>query len=434
MPQTPGTNQWVVSSAIDFQTALNAVETNSTLNTIVITRDIITPAAITGFKLPKKIAHLSGKLVIQGNNSTIKSKTAQSEPLLSRSFTFAAPPANVSDLLDQIVIKDLIFDGTAAMSSKPSGNNAPLVTVEGLRIEGASNVIVDNCNFNKLDYGLILSSVQTGMVSNCIASDISITAYTTTSTNAWNVTTNFSVFSTYSRNITFNKCTSSLIENALYGFLIQKTANVVMNDCVATGSTVGTIHHVFYDAQGGLSNSIYPSGGDELINNFNIYNIVINSPVKGAADTCGDAPIGGIYLGSLIRIKAAGSLTASGSYVKIDGLHLNSGVSDSMVINASSSKGFTHLYVYNVPYLNSGAQFATDGGVILSNANCSTPPTSGTVWEFKETFDAVNIFSSTRWYNSTIPFYRLADNFSFSSRSKNYLTNFMLINNNTVSQ
>lgn len=430
MPQTPGTNQWVVTSAIDFQTALTAVETNSTLNTIVITRDIITPASITGFKLPKKIAHLSGKLLIQGNNSAIKSKTSQVEPLLSRSFTFAAPPANVSDLNNQIVITDLIFDGTAAMSSKPTGT----AVVEGLRIEGASNVIVHNCNFNKLDYGLILSSVQTGMVSNCIASDISITAYTTTSTNTWNTTTNFSVPSTYSRNITFNKCTSSLIENALYGFLIQKTANVVMNDCVATGSTLGTIHHVFYDAQGGISNSLTPSAaGDQLINNFNIYNIVINSPVKREADLCGD-PGGAIYLGSLIRIKAAGSTNASGSYVKIDGLHLHPNISSSIVVNASSSSGFNHLYVYNVPYLNAASKFVTDGGVILSNVNCSTPPTSGTVWEFKETFDAVNIFSSTRWENSIIPFYRLADNFSFSSRSKNYLTNFMLINNNTVSQ
>jgi hypothetical protein len=92
------------------------------------------------------------------------------------------------------------------------------------------------------------------------------------------------------------------------------------------------------------------------------------------------------------------------------------------------------LYVYNVPYLNAGSQFATDGGVILASANCSTPPTTGTIWEFKETFDAVNIFSATRWLNSVVPFYRLADNFSFSSRSKNYLTNFMMINNKTVSQ
>ena len=110
------------------------------------------------------------------------------------------------------------------------------------------------------------------------------------------------------------------------------------------------------------------------------------------------------------------------------------GVADSMIINSSSTKGFVDLYVYNIPYINPGGIFATDAGVILPNANCSAPPTTGTIWEFKETFDAVNIFSATRWYNSAIPYYRLSDNFSFSSRSKNYLTNLMLINNKTVSQ
>jgi hypothetical protein len=418
MPQTPGTNQWIVTSALDFQTALTAVETNSTLNTIVLTRDIITPSSITGFKLPKKIAHPSKKLFIQGNNSTILAKPGQTQALLERAFTSAAPPTFFTDIRDQIVITDLNLYGL------PAANRS----IEGLRIEGASNVTINNCNFSALGYGVILSSVQTGMVNNCLAQDIFVTAYTTTTTNAWNSTSLFSYLSTYTRNITFNKCTSSLNENALYGFLIQKTANAVLNDCVATGSAAGTVHHVFFDAQGGLL-----STGNELINNFNIYNITINTPVKGAADVCGD-PAGAIYLGSLIRIKAAGSLTASGSYTKIDGLHLHPNVGDSLVINASSSKGFNDLYVYNVPYLNADSKFVTDGGVILANIDCAVPPTAGTIWEFKETFDATNIFSSTRWYNSIVPFYRFADNFSFSSRSKNYLTNFMLINNKTVSQ
>jgi hypothetical protein len=269
--------------------------------------------------------------------------------------------------------------------------------------------------------------VQTAMVSNCLAESIYTTAYTATSTNAWNSTVNFNLLSTYSRNITFNKCTSSLNENALYGFLIQKTANAVLNDCIGNGSTAGTVHHVFFDSQGGLLSS-----GNELINNFNIYNITINSPVKGTTDPC---PTGGLlYQGALIRIKAAGSLTASGCYAKIDGLHLNPNVIDSVVVDASSGKGFNDLYVYNVPYLNGGSQFSTDGGIILANLNCSTPPTTGTIWEFKETFDATNIFTAGRWVNSVIPFYRFADNFSFSSRSKSYLTNFMMINNKTVSQ
>jgi len=423
MPQTPGTNQWIVTSALDFQTALTAVETNSTLNTIVITRDIITPASITGFKLPKKIAHSSNKVVIQGNNSTILAKSGQTDPLLSRSFTLAAPPTLTSDLADQIVITDLNFNGT-------NSNNTAL---KGLVIEGASNIVINDCNFISLGYAITLSSVQTGSVNNCLAQNIYSTAYTTTSTNAWNTTNPFSVLSTYSRNITFNKCTSSLNDSGLYGFVIQKTANVVLNDCIANGTTLGTIHHVLFDSQGGLSNSVTPGGfGDELINNFNIYNITINSPVKGTTDPCPDGGL--LYQGALIRIKAAGSLTASGSYAKIDGLHLNPNVSSSVVVDASSARGFNDLYVYNIPYLNPGAQFSTDGGIILANLNCSVPPATGTIWEFKETFDATNIFTAGRWVNSVIPFYRLADNFSFSSRSKNYLTNFMMINNKTVSQ
>jgi len=422
MPQTPGTNQWVVSSALDFQTALNAVETNSTLNTIVITRDIITPGSISGYSLPKKIAHPSGKLIIQGNNSTISAKVSQSAPLLSRTLSNTSA---LGDLNNQIVINDLNFNGTNAGGTFTS-------TLEGLRIEGASDVIVNNCNFNSLGKGVILGCVQTGYVSNCIVKDIYSIGYTTTSTVSWNSAAPFDLLSTYSRNITFNKCTSDLKENGLYGFLIEKTANVVLNDCI--GTSAGTIvHHVLFDSQGGISNSIYPSGGDELINNFNIYNITINTPIKREPDTCGNAP-GGLYLGSLIRIKAAGSTNASGSYAKIDGLHLHPNVSNSLVINASSAKGFNDLYVYNVPYLNAGSEFATDGGIILANANCAVPPDAGTIWEFKETFDAANIFSSTRWYNDVIPFYRLSDNFSFSSRSKNYLTNFMRINNKTVSQ
>jgi hypothetical protein len=417
MPQTPGTNQWIVTSALDFQTALTAVETNSTLNTIVITRDIITPASITGFKLPKKIAHSSNKVIIQGNNSTILAKSGQTDPLLSRSFTLAAPPTLVSDLEDQIIITDLNFNGT-------NSNNTAL---KGLVIEGASNIVINDCNFVSLGYGIILSSVQTGSVNNCLAQNIYSTAYTATSTNAWNSANPFSVLSTYSRNITFNKCTSSLNDSGLYGFVIQKTSNVVLNDCIANGTTLGTIHHVLFDSQGGLLNS-----DNELINNFNIYNITINSPVKGTTDPCPDGGL--LYQGALIRIKAAGSLTASGSYAKIDGLHLHPNVSNSVVVDASSAKGFNDLYVYNVPYLNAGSQFSTDGGIILANLNCSTPPSTGTIWEFKETFDATNIFIAGRWVNSVIPFYRLADNFSFSSRSKNYLTNFMMINNKTVSQ
>jgi len=416
MPQTPGTNQWIVTSALDFQTALNAVETNSTLNTIVITRDIITPNTNTGYALPKKIAHASGKLVIQGNNSTILAKANQSLPLLSRTLTSTSA---IADLKNQIVINDLNFNGTNA--------GATISTLEGLRIEGASNVIINNCNFNNLGEGLILACVQTANVNNCLVKDIYSTGYTATSSVSWNSAAPFDLLSTYSRNITFNKCTSELKENGLYGFLIEKTANVVLNDCIGT-ATGEIVHHVFFDSQGGLLNT-----GNELINNFNIYNITINTPVKGSADACGNPP-GSIYLGSLIRIKAAGSLTASGSYTKIDGLHLHPNVNDSLVINASSAKGFNDLYVYNVPYLNGGSQFATDGGVILSNIDCAVPPTAGTIWEFKETFDATNIFSSTRWYNSVAPFYRFADNFSFSSRSKNYLTNFMRINNKTVSQ
>lgn len=419
MPQTPGTNQWIVTSALDFQLALTAVETNSTLNTIVITRDIITPASITGFKLPKKIAHSSGKLIIQGNNSTILAKSAQVDPLLSRSFTSAAPPALNTDLTNQIVIADLNFNGAS------SGNSS----LKGLVIEGASNVLIDDCNFSSLGYGVTLSSVQTGMVSNCVTKNISITSYTTTSTNAWNSTNPFSVPSTYSRNITFNKCTSTLNDSGTYGFVIQQTANAVLNDCIANGTTpAGAIHHVFFDSQGG----ILDGSGNQLVNNFNIYNISINAPVKRTTDPCPDG--GQLYQGALIRIKAAGSLDTTGCYTKIDGLHLHPNVSDSVVIEASSGKGFNDLYVYNVPYLNSGSQFSTDGGVILANINCGVPPSAGTVWEFKETFDAVNIFSSTRWINNVIPFYRLADNFSFSSRSKNYLTNFMVINNKTVSQ
>lgn len=425
MPQTPGTNQWIVTSALDFQAALTAVETNSTLNTITLNKDITTPSSITGFKLPKKIAHASKKLVIQGNNSTISAKIGQGAPLLERAFTSSAPPASVTDLRDQIVITDLNLYGLPA--ANPS--------IEGLRIEGASNVIINDCNFTALGYGVILSSVQTGMVNNCLAQDIFVTAYTTTTTNAWNSTSPFSYLSTYTRNITFNKCTSSLNVNALYGFLIEKSANTVLNDCIATSGQSGVVHHVFYDAQGGL----YDASGNELINNFNIYNITINSPAFNTDVCAGPSPVpnsagGNVYLGSLIRIKAAGSLTASGSYVKIDGLHLHPNVGSSIVINSTSSKGFIDLYVYNVPYLNAGGQFATDGGIILASANCAIPPTTGTVWEFKETFDAVNIFSSGRWVNSVIPFYRLADNFSFSSRSKNYLTNFMMINNKTVSQ
>jgi hypothetical protein len=408
MPQTPGTNQWIVTSALDFNTALTAVETNSTLNTIVITRDIITPPSITGFKLPKKIAHPSGKLIIQGNNSTILPKVGQVDPLLSRVFTLANPPLN-SDLEDQIVITDLNFNGSNA-------NNTAL---KAIVIEGASNVIISNCNFTSLGSAINLSSIQTAMVSNCLAQNIYSTAYTTTSTNAWN--------GTYSRNITFNKCTSSLNDSGLYGFVIQKTANAILNDCIANGTTNGTIHHVLFDSQGGLLSS-----GNELINNFNIYNITINSPVKGTTDPCPDGGL--LYQGALIRIKAAGSLTASGSYVKIDGLHLHPNVSNSVVVDASSAKGFNDLYVYNVPYLNAGSQFSTDGGIILANINCSAPPSTGTIWEFKETFDATNIFTAGKWVNSVVPFYRFADNFSFSSRSKNYLTNFMMINNKTVSQ
>ena len=425
MPQTPGTNQWVVTSAFDFQTALTAVETNSTLNTIILTKDITTPSSIDGFKLPKKIAHPSKKLVIQGNNSTVSAKSGQTQALLERAFTSAAPPASFTDLRDQIVINDLNLYGLPAANPN----------IEGLRIEGASNVIINDCNFTALGYGVILSSVQTGMVNNCIAQDIFVTAYTTTSTNAWNNpgTPLFSVSSTYSRNITFNKCTSSLNKDALYGFLIEKTANVVMNDCIGTGTTLGIIHHVLFDAQGGLMNQ----AGDELINNFNIYNITLNTPTK-ETDTCSvdtvTGPAAGLYLGALIRIKAAGSLTASGSYVKIDGLHLHPAVGASTMISSTASKGFVDLYVYNVPYMNSGAQFATDGGVILSNIDCATPPATGTIWEFKETFDANNIFTAGRWYNSVVPYYRLSDNFSFSSRSKKYLTNFMMINNKTVSQ
>ena len=424
MPQTPGTNQWVVSSAIDFQTALTALETNSTLNTIVITRDITTAPSQAGFTLPKKIAHPSKKVIIQGNNSTILAKSGQTQPLLSRAFTIASPPSSFTDLRDQIVIQDLNLYGQPA--SNPN--------IEGLRIEGASNVIIDNCNFSALGYGLILSCVQTAMVNNCIAQDIFVTAYTATSTPGvgWN-TGQFLVGNTYSRNITFNKCTSSLNKDALYGFLIQKTANAILNDCLATGSSSGTVHHVLFDAQGGISNGIYPGGGDQLINNFNIYNITINSPVKGNTDNCSETS-GSIYSGSLIRVIAAGSTVASGSYVKIDGLHMNPGVGSSIIIDASSSTGFNTLYAYNIPYINSGGKFVTDGGVILANINCSTPPDSGTVWEFKETFDANNIFGSGKWVNSVVPFYRLSDNFSFSSRSKNYLTNLMLINNKTVSQ
>ena len=417
MPQTPGTNQWVVTSAFDFQTALTAVETNSTLNTIVITRDIITPSSITGYTLPKKIAHPSGKLVIQGNNSTILAKIGQTAPLLGRTLSSTS---TLLDLKNQIVIEDLNFNGTNAGGTFTS-------VLEGLRIEGASNVVINNCNFSTLGKGLILGCVQTGHVNNCLVKDIYSTGYTTTSTVSWNSAAPFSLLSTYSRNITFNKCTSDLKENALHGFLIEKTANAVLNDCIGTG-TGEIVHHVFFDSQGGILDT-----GNELINNFNIYNITLNTPVKGVTDACGNPP-SGLYLGSLIRIKAAGSLTASGCYTKIDGLHLHPNVSDSLIINASSGKGFNDLYVYNVPYINANGQFATDGGVILSNANCAAPPTTGTIWEFKETFDAVNIFSSTKWYNSTIPYYRLSDNFSFSSRSKNYLTNFMLINNNTVSQ
>lgn len=417
MPQTPGTNQWVVTSAVDFNTALAAVETNSTLNTIVITRDIITPGSITGYSLPKKIAHPSGKLIIQGNNSTISAKAGQSAPLLSRTLSNTS---TIGDLNNQIVINDLNFNGTNAGGRFTSA-------LEGLRIEGASNVIVNNCNFSSLVKGLILSCVQTGHVSDCLVKDIYAIGYTATSSVSANSTNPFVDLTTYSRNITFNKCTSDLKNNALYGFYIERTANAVLNDCVGTG-TGEIVHHVFFDSQGGLLSS-----SNELINNFNIYNITLNTPVKGAADACGNPP-GSIYLGSLIRIKAAGSLTASGCYAKIDGLHLNPNVSDSLVINASSSKGFNDLYVYNVPYLNGGSQFATDGGVILANIDCAVPPTAGTIWEFKETFDATNIFSSTRWYNSVAPFYRFADNFSFSSRSKNYLTNFMRINNKTVSQ
>lgn len=417
MPQTPGTNQWVVTSALDFQTALTAVETNSTLNTIVITRDIVTPTTNTGYALPKKIAHPSGKLVIQGNNSTILAKVGQTLPLLSRTLSSLSA---TTDLKNQIVINDLNFNGINAGGTFTSA-------LEGLRIEGASNVIINNCNFSSLGEGLLLACVQTAHVNDCFVKDIYSTGYTTTSTVSWNSAAPFDLLSTYSRNITFNKCTSELKENGLYGFLIEKTANAVLNDCVGT-STGEIVHHVFFDSQGGLL-----STGNELINNFNIYNITINTAVKGAADACGNPP-GSIYLGSLIRIKAAGSLTASGSYTKIDGLHLNPNVSDSLVINASSSKGFNDLYVYNVPYLNGGSQFATDGGVILANIDCAVSPTAGTIWEFKETFDATNIFSSTRWYNSVAPFYRFADNFSFSSRSKNYLTNFMRINNKTVSQ
>ena len=417
MPQTPGTNQWVVTSAFDFQTALTAVETNSTLNTIVITRDIITPGSIAGYSLPKKIAHPSGKLIIQGNNSTISAKVGQSAPLLSRTLSNTS---TLGDLKNQIVIEDLNFNGTNAGGTFTS-------TLEGLRIEGASNVVINNCNFSSLGEGLILACVQTGNINNCLTKDIYSTSYTATSTVSWNSASPFSLLSTYSRNITFNKCTSELKENGLYGFLIEKTTNAVLNDCIGT-ATGEIVHHVFFDSQGGLL-----STGNELINNFNVYNITLNTPVKGATDACGNPP-GSIYLGSLIRIKAAGSLTASGCYTKIDGLHLHPDVNDSLVINASSAKGFNDLYVYNVPYLNAGSQFATDGGVILANISCATPPATGTIWEFKETFDAVNIFSATRWYNSAIPYYRLSDNFSFSSRSKNYLTNLMLINNKTVSQ
>jgi hypothetical protein len=415
MPQTPGTNQWVVTSALDFQTALNAVETNSTLNTIVITRDIVTPNTNTGYALPKKIAHASGKLVIQGNNSTILAKANQTLPLLSRTLSNTSTTA---DLKNQIVINDLNFNGTNA--------GATVSGLEGLRIEGASNVIINNCNFNNLGEGLILGCVQTAHVNDCIVKDIYSTGYTTTSTVSWNSAAPFDLLSTYSRNITFNKCTSNLKDNGLYGFYIEKTANAVLNDCIGT-SAGEIVHHVFFDSQGGLL-----STGNELINNFNVYNITLNSAVKDA-DPCGNPP-SGLYLASLIRIKAAGSSTASGSYAKIDGLHLHPNVSSSLVINASSATGFNDLYVYNVPYLNGGSQFATDGGFNISNVNCSTPPTAGTIWEFKETFDATNIFSSTRWYNSIGPFYRFADNFSFSSRSKNYLTNFMRINNKTVSQ
>lgn len=427
MPQTPGTNQWVVSSAIDFQTALTALETNSTLNTIVLTRDITTAPSQTGFKLPKKIAHPTGKVLIQGNNSTISAKVGQTTALLGREFTLASPPATNSDLFDQIVIQDLNFNGQNAASSGPN-------TIEGILIEAASNIIIDNCNFHALGYGVVLRCVNVGMVSNCVTDDIFISSYVTTSSTTWNSTAIYSQLGTYTRNITFNKCKSHLNLNAAYGFWIEKSANVVMNDCIASGSRIGTTHHVLFDSQGGL---LY--GGNELINNFNIYNITIETGTH-ATEVCAIAtpsPSGGtagVYLGSLIRIKAAGSLTASGSYVKIDGLHLHPGVLNSTMVDASSGKGFTTLYVYNIPYMDGGGQFATDGGVILANINCAVPPTSGTVWEFKETYDANNIFGSGRWRNGIVPYYRLSDNFSSGSRSKKYLTNYMMINNKIVSQ
>ena len=414
MPQVAGTNRWSVNGPWDLDAAFRAVEIDPTITIISIEKDVInTPNTFANFILPKSIANPLRKLEIEGNGVIIYPKAGQTAPIWERSYTLATPPT-ATQKENTIIIRNVNFVGTNAGG-----------LCAGMLIEAATDVIIDNCKFTNVTQGLILSAVLGGYVTNCVANKINNIAYLTTYNNIWGTKGN-----AYSRNITFNKCNSKVNKGAIVGFNIVATPNVVLNDCIVDTEPIGitatpcydreaTHDHVYFNSLGG----ILDTANAELVNNFNIVNLTVLGPAA-----------------TIVKLRLATTTVGASSYAKINGLHINSNALSSLVVDADTStvnSGYGHVYVYNVPYIHSTAKFKTGPGTGVSTSvslDCATPPKGGMVWEFKETYDPNTIFSGTRWVNGEIPFYRLADNFSFSAESKQYLTNFMRINNKTVSQ
>jgi hypothetical protein len=269
------------------------------------------------------------------------------------------------------------------------------VSCTGLELESTTNTVIENCTFTSLTNGLVLNNATNVSVNNCVTTNITSVSYKTGYPSWGDKNSN------YSSNITFTQCSANGRLSQMAGFHILATPRAVLNECTSSGTT---LYHVYYQAMTGPSSGTY-----NLNNNFKINNLTLNSAATSAG----------------IRAEL------SEGFAKIDGLY---SVYDGILIDAfaSVSGSSPKLYVYNVPYLNSNTVFKTDGGYI---PGCSSyNPQDSVVWEFKEIYDPANIFSSTRWYEGYIPFYRLSDNFSYSSYSKQYLTNFMRINNKTVSQ
>lgn len=370
-------NKVVVTTVAQFTTAVqNAAGNDTTCIDIQLSTDILTlnsslsiPGQFTG--------NASKRLTIEGNGITINCPPAgfgANVPLITRN-------TSAVDSSTSLVFRNITFD---------CGGNQMVA----LEILNASNVIIENCNFNNCYQGLVLKNVNTAAINNCIANN--------TRTHGFLCTTG-PIQGNICNNIVFTNCK-------------------VVGPSAAVGACIGW---GFDDTRIVELNNIQLYGGITSGVDYAISNTSIPSAIK----------VNNITLGT--NVSSGVKLTMNTGFAVIDGVYINVPLSStSWVVNAVSiplldGATLPHVYVRNVipsniPQIGTQpTKYRTQGGINPNSPCITTTPSDVVVWEFYEVDFGDSIFFATRWDGGFIPFFRYAE---FFSESKTILTNSMTVN------